>query len=794
MIKNSFLVAYRTLLKNKTYAFLNISGLSIGLACVITIFIVVRFELSFDNFHKSSDRIYRVISGAKTGTSDIEKPGVPYLFNESLKIDKPDIKSATILIGGDNQITLLNENNSTVKYNDKKGLMYATPNFFQIFSFPWIYGNANVLSQPNSVALSKSAAGQYFGNWQKAIGQTIQIDQNKIYNVAGILEDPPTNTDFQFKIIASYASLPRLNSWNEIWSNRQNYILLPENISKNNLEEFLLGVANKNFEQSTTKHYFYLEPLSDVHRNSNFLNFIRRSMPIAVILILTFIGGFLLLIACINYINLSTAQAFKRGKEIGMRKVLGSSRSQLILFYLSETLLITLVAAVLAIGLSFLFLPFIKSLIGIPDSFNGWNQSIVIFFIAVIIFCTLFSGVYPAVIIARFNPISSLKNEVVYQSGKSINVRKLLVVLQFSISQILIICTFILIRQMNFINNMDLGFDKDAIIIVPIPKDTLSTQKLQYIRQELLNNPSIKHVSFSSSSPFSEANLQSKFQFDQRSKAEDFNANIDFIDYDFFNTYKMELLAGRGITASDSSKEFVINETMLNKLSLKSAKDAIGKYIKLEGQSPKLVVGVIRDFHQSNVFTKIPPVILTSNNKNYTLINLKVQLNSFSATLANIKSIWSATFSKDAFEYDFLDSQIKLQYQALSNIIILFNFFTAVAIIIACLGVYGLISYTIVQKTKETAIRRVLGASLLNIIGLFTNNMIKLICIALLFAVPLSIFIMSNLLQLFAYRTSMSWWIFLIGGTVTLFLALTTVIFKILKAAMLNTVKNLRVQ
>ncbi len=791
MIKNVFLVAYRTLLRNRTYAFLNISGLSIGLSCVITIFIVVSFELSFDNFHQNSDHIFRIISGTKTGNSDFQKPGVPYPFSNALKIDKPDIKSATILIGGDNQITILNSNNT--KYKDKKGLVYAGSDFFQIFKFSWLYGDAKSLDQPGFIALNESTANQYFGNWNQAIGQIIQIDQDKVYTVGGIIKDPPSNTDFQFKIIASYSSLNRINNWNEIWSNRQSYILLPNNVSKNNIESFLSGFANKNFDNSNSKHYFLLEPLSDVHRNSNFLNFLRRSMPIAIILILTFIGGFLLLIACINYVNLSTAQSFKRGKEIGIRKVLGSSRSQLILFYIFETLLIILIAVILAIVFSFLFLPFIKSLIGIPDSFNGWNQSLILFIIAIIIFCTVFSGLYPAFLIARFNPVSSLKNQVVSQSGKSINLRQTLVILQFVISQILIICTFIMIRQMNFINKMDLGFDKEAVIVLPIPNDSVSVQKFNVVKQQLLGIPSIKYVSFSNSSPFSDANIQSKLQFDQRPQTEDFEANIYSTDNDFFKTYKMLFLAGRPLAESDTANEFVVNEEMIHKLNVQNPKSLIGKFIKLEGQSPKLIVGVIKNFHQ-NVFTKITPVILTSNIKNYRFLNIKVQMNSFATTISNIKSICSSAFPKDVFEYHFLDSQIKYQYEALSNIIILFNFFTVVAIIIACLGVYGLISYDIIQKTKETAIRRVLGASLFNIISLFTKNIIKLILVALLISVPLIIFIMSNLLQLFVYRTSMPLWIFLVGGAATILLALFTVIFKILRAALSNTVKNLRTQ
>lgn len=507
---------------------------------------------------------------------------------------------------------------------------------------------------------------------------------------------------------------------------------------------------------------------------------------------LSLIGVFLLIIACINFINLATAQSINRSKEVGIRKVLGSSKKQLIIQFLSETFLITFASGMIAIVLAFIVLPLLNNLLQTSLEIQ-LSFPLMAFLSGIIIIVTFLSGFYPAIVLSGFNPITVLKGKFTNRAASGLSMRRVLVVFQFTVAQTLIIGTLIIVSQMNFFQNAPMGFDKDAILTVPIANDSERLSKMDALKMELLQQSGIKSVSLSAFSPIDKAHWDSDFKFDNAVQKSGFTTEFKWADADYFKTYNIQFIAGMPYNQADTANGFVVNEMMVKKLGFNNPEDIIGKKINFwDGTMVAPVVGVVKDFNSNSLQTEMTPIVLGSYKMVYRLINIKIQPQRAKQTLAAIERIWSKTYPDFIYEYQFLDDKIASFYKQESQLSQLYKIFAGIAIFISCLGLYGFVSFMAAQRTKEVGIRKVLGASVINIIYLMSKEFTLLIGIAFLIAAPLAYYLMHQWLQNFAYRINIGVEIFLLTILISEFIAWLTVGYQAIKAAMANPVKSLR--
>lgn len=684
------------------------------------------------------------------------------------------------------------------KFKEETAVIFAGPEFFQIFNYPWLAGDPQkALAEPNAVALTKSEAEKYFGDWKKAMGRFIKLDNQVLLQVTGVLENLPPNSDFQKNVFVSYQTIKSLIStdnftnWGSVWSDSQCYILLPAGTTATSVNAFLVNFLKK-YAPTDKNHAYLVQPLSDLHFNENYPPPSFRSITKGTVLSLVLIGVFILLIACINFINLATAQAIGRAKEAGVRKVLGSNRSQLISQLLGETFLIVLIAVLGALLLVQLVLPWVQPLTNLPENYTFITApQLFSFLLGILVVVTLLSGFYPALTLSGFRPIEALKSKMSVQKVGGVSLRKALVVLQFSISQVLIIATLIAMAQMNFIQTKDLGFNQKAVLLAEIPDDSVARTKIQLLRNKFAALPGVAQVSFNFAAPSSGSTSNTNFKFTSTAQDEDFPLNVKAADAEYFNTFGLRFLAGRAYVPSDTVREVVVNEMLIKKTGLKNPQEAIGKTIEFWGRKYP-VVGVVQDFNQASLRQPIVPIAMASQKNNFRQVALKVSGRNMAETQKQVEEIWSAAFPDYVYEAMFLDDRIAQFYEDDTKLAQLFKVFAGIAIFIGCLGLYGLVSFVAIQKTKEIGIRKVLGASLPNIITLLSKDFIKLVLLANLIAWPLAWWVMQKWLQDFEYRTPVSWWIFAVAGLVALVLAVVTVSFQAIKAGLANPVNALK--
>jgi predicted permease len=804
MFENYLKTALRNLKRNKGYAFINVSGLGVGMAAGLLIFLIIGFETSFDNFHKQRKNIFRVGSEFNAPEGVNYSGGAAFPVGAALKLDFPQIKEvATIFKNDDVQVTITNDATHQQKKLQEADFFYAQPSFLKIFDFSWVAGDPEkALSDPNSAVLTQKTAEKYFGDWKSAIGKTIKINNKYLFKVNGILKDIPANTDFPLSVVAAYSSLRNTplrgmeNDWVSTYSDAFTFVVLPPELSPEKLNSEFKAFAKKHKPEAYAKDSYILQPLSEMHYDDRFGNFRSHTFSHELIRALALIGIFLVAIACVNFINLATAQAVNRSKEVGVRKVLGSNRSQLALQFLGETALITLAALAIAICIAATALPFLNSLLKDQITMNFvTNPGLILFLIIIVISVTLLSGLYPATILSGFNPVTALKSKISSKMVGGIALRRALVVLQFAIAQILIIGMLIVVSQMNYFKNASLGFDKAAIINVPMPSDSASRSKMDYLRDQLLANTDIVNASFSFASPSADGNWSSDFKFNHSPKNTDFGANLKWADAAYFKTYGLQFVAGRAYYPNDTVNEFVVNETLVRKLGLHNPEEILGKEINFwDGSKVAKVVGVIKDFNCYSLRLAMAPVVLSTWKNVYQTINIKIKPGSERSVLPFVEKIWNESFPEYVYEYQFLDKTIENFYTQENQLSTLYKIFAGIAIFISCLGLYGLVSFMAVQRTKEVGIRKVLGASSGNIIYLLSREFTLLILIAFLIAAPIAYFIMHNWLQNYSYRISLGVSIFAMAIAGSIIIAWITVGYRAVKAAMANPVKSLRTE
>ncbi|HMC87109.1 MAG TPA: FtsX-like permease family protein, partial [Chitinophagaceae bacterium] len=605
------------------------------------------------------------------------------------------------------------------------------------------------------------------------------------------------------KLVVAYGtgSTGSIMAKNTDWEDRTNsgfgcYIMLPPNISVDNFNQ-QLRVYSAKVESSDDKDSHIVQPLSAVHYDTQTGNYSNKTISRQLLNVLWLIAAFILLIACVNFINLSTAQAVNRAKEVGVRKVLGSNKSQLQIQFIIETFLIVSIAVILAAVITILALPSVNQLLELSLSFSILNNpAIILFLLTVTIVVTAFAGFYPSVVLSRFNPVNALKSKRTANTTKGISLRRGLVVFQFIIAQALIIGTLIIVQQMNYFMNQPLGFDKDAIVNVPFRVDSLRLSRLDYLKKQLLSVNGVQSVSFSSNTPVEDANdMLSTFKFNHATKETDFKAILKFADNEYLPAYKLPLIAGRNLQRSDMVREFLVNESFVKNLGLKNTEDILNKEISIwDGQIKCPVVGVLKDFNDRSFRQDLSPLLITTDIVMYNQAAIKLSTTNTSSTLQSVKTIWEQTFPNFVYEYRFLDDKIDSFYKQENQLTQLYKIFAAIAIFLSCLGLYGLASFMAVQRIKEVGIRKVLGATAGSIVYLFSKEFIILIAIAFAIATPLAWYYMHQWLQDYAYRINISWWLFAAGGLVAIMIALITISFQAIKAAVANPVKSLRTE
>jgi predicted permease len=672
-----------------------------------------------------------------------------------------------------------------------------------MFDFGWLSGSPEAsLKGPNNAVLTQATAEKFFGTWRSAIGKTIKLENKTLYTITGILKNVPANTDFPLSIVVPYSAIgntyikDNLNDWVSTFGGAYTFAVFPPELSVIKFNADMVSFAKKHKPAEYSKDAYIAQPLTEIHYDDRFGNFREHTFSHSLIKALILIGIFLLVIACVNFTNLATAQAVNRSREVGVRKVLGSNRHQLAFQFLSETALITIVALMAALAIAVTALPFLNKLLEVEMSLNFFTDpSLILFVFAVAIVVTLLSGIYPAIILSGFNPITALKSKVSAQMAGGISIRRGLVVLQFAIAHVLIIGMLIVVKQMDYFKNASLGFDKAAIINVPVPADSINHVKIDHLRNQLLANSDIQNVSFSFTSPSSEGNWSSDFKYNHATKTTDFSANLKWADADYFKTYHLQFVAGRPYYPADTVHEFVVNETLLRKLGIRDPKDAIGKEINFwNGVKVAKIVGVIRDFNSYSLREPMAPVVLSTWKDVYQTINIKIKAGSEKPVLAYVEKLWNQAFPDYVYEYKFLDETIRNFYKQENQLSQLYKIFAAIAIFISCLGLYGLVSFMAVQRTKEVGIRKVLGASVQNIVYLLSKEFTLLIIIAFVISAPVAYYIMHQWLQNYSYRIPLGISIFVLAIISSVVIAWITVGHRAIKAAMANPVKSLRTE
>jgi putative ABC transport system permease protein len=812
MLKSYFKTAFRSLGRNRNYTIINIAGMAVGIAVCMMIFLIIQFHTSFESSHPKKDRIYRVLTEFHHGDAATISYGkdVPYPMPLGLKTAFPQIEQvAPIFASQNDQLSLLDNNGTPVKtFKEQRGVFFTSPSFFKMFDFPLLAGSYTSLEDPNNVLLTKEIAEKYFDDWKTAIGKTIKLESgghifehgSDRLKVSGILATIPANTDLQLKLVVSFGTgitgdfMSSSTDWDGTTTNFGCYVLLPPDVSVDKFNQ-QLGAYSRKVKSSGNKDSHILQPLSAVHYDTQTGNYSNKTISPELVKVLWLIAAFILLIACVNFINLSTAQAINRAKEVGVRKVLGSNKAQLQTQFIIETFLIVTSAVILATVVTSLALPFVNQLLELSFSFNTLNKpAIILFLLTVTIVVTALAGFYPSIVLSRFNPIHALKSKLTANTTRGISLRRGLVVFQFIIAQVLIIGTFIIVQQMNYFMEQPLGFDKNAIVNVPFRVDSLRISRLDHLKEQLLSINGVQAVNFSSNTPVEDANdMWSPFKFDRAIKEADFKAITKFADNEYVPTYKLQLIAGRNLKPSGMTREFLVNESFVKSLGLKKPEDILNKEISIWDDQIKCpVVGVLKDFNDRSFHHDLAPLLITTNMTMYNQAGIKLATTNISSTLQSVKGIFEQTFPNFVYEYRFLDDKVESFYKQENQLAQLYKIFAGISIFLSCLGLYGLASFMAAQKIKEVGIRKVLGATAGSIVYLFSKEFIILIAIAFGIASPIAWYFMHQWLQNYAYRINISWWLFAAGGLVAIIIALATISFQAIKAAVANPVKSLR--
>jgi putative ABC transport system permease protein len=792
MLKSYLKIAWRNLMKNKVFSFINITGLTIGITVCMMIFLFIMNEFSVDKFHKNKELIFRVMRGY-----DKSKPSVAYLsgpYAPALLNDFPGQIKKAVRVGVSNGLISF----ANKAFNEKR-LYLADEDFFTLFSFPLLKGDAaTALKNPGSVVLTETTAKKYFGTTENAMNKMVDLDKELHLKVTGIAKDVPSNSHMVFDLVVPLSNYFHSGGFNE-WINNGyfTYVLLDKPASKEKLEKQFPAFMEKYMGKEMAEYGFHfnltLTPLSDIYFEpaSAFDNV--KHGDKAVVYIFLSIAILILVIACINFMNLSTIRAVERSKEVGLRKVMGALRNNLVWQFIGESLLLTCIACVLSIGLLELLMPFYNQLLGysLMVTWNTWP--IYLFLVGVIIIAGFLAGSYPAFFLSAFSPIQALKGKL--RLGKAGSFfRQTLVVVQFSISVFLIIGTMIIIMQMKYVKSKNLGYDEAQTVVVSIDNNDIYNHRITF-KNELQNQPGIYAVSLMSGEPGGFFDVQG-FKVEGKNVGT-FKFRSEFADFEYVKTLGLKIISGRNFSSSfptDSANAVLINRTAATLLGW-TPEQAIGKRIQnsIRDSLSRQVIGVVEDFHFLSLKQKLDALIISPGDDRRVAV-IKIQPGNLSATIKTIQQVYNRAAPVYPFEYNFLDQKFDQLYKTDLRQQTILSVFSGLAIFIACLGLFGLASFTATKRTKEIGVRKVLGSSTGNIVVLLSTDLLKPVLMATCIAIPVGYSAMNNWLNNFAYRTPLHWWIFVLAAFLTIVIALFTVSFKAVKAGLANPTKSLRAE
>ena len=794
MLKNFFTIAWRNLWKNKAYAGINILGLSLGIGCSILIFSLVSYHLSFDDFHPGKDRIYRVVTEFHDEIADFSQ-GVPSPLGKYFRKDYDYAEKVARVIGFRNNLVTFQSGSETKKFEEEKGVVFAEPDFFDVFHFPLLKGDkATMLQLPRQAVITERLAQKYFGSAEAAMGKTIRVDDKSDFAIVGILKDIPVNTDRKQEIYLSYddvrawrKDLASDSSWGSIHSQCMCFMRLKLSVTAAQVDQALAAMGKKYQKGRDVKYtIFRLQPLSDIHFNGNFGGAVDKKYLWA----LAFIGVFILATACMNFINLATAQALNRSTEVGIRKVLGGVRGQIFWQFIMETAFIAVFAVVIGYFLAMATLPVLNTLFKSEIGFHLFRDPAAVGFLAALLIIVVFlSGSYPGLVLSRFKPVAALKSKLSQKEIGGFSLRRVLVVTQFTISQMLIIGTIVIASQLQYTQTLDLGFEKNATVLLPLPVN--DPVKLHTMKARITGIAGIRGISFCTRPPASEGNSTTDFRFANRAEDEHWEVNYKIADDQFLPAFGLRLVAGRNIFPGDSVRECVVNETMVRRLNLPTASDVLGQQLHINDLA-LTVVGVVHDFNNESLHSDISPIAIYPNYSQYRLCAVKIDPAHVHADLADLERIWNDIYPSYLYSYDFFDEKIAQFYETDASLLKIIELFAGIAVFIGCLGLYGLTSFMAVRKTKEIGVRKVLGASIPSILWLFGREFSRLVLIAFVVAAPAAWWIMHQYLQDFKYRIPIGPGIFLLAIAATFVIVVLTVGYRSMRSALANPVRALR--
>ncbi|MGV3558646.1 ABC transporter permease [Larkinella arboricola] len=798
MLTNYLKIAWRNLLRNWGFSAINVLGLTVGVTACLLISLYVRHELSYDQFHQKASRVYRLVTDIKTPTETINTESTAFAMANAVKTGLPEVEQAVRLL---NRGMLVQRGEH--KFQEDR-LLYADSALFEVFSFPLLKGNPRTaLVAPFSVVLTEKAALKYFGN-EDPIGKALMLDGQNSATVTGVVADVPDNSHVKFDILVSMATLTRTFApgIDDQWGNFGpiTYLLLKEHTNAaavtSRLPDLLERRAGSFMKQNKMQFTLLLEPLTDVYLRSPRHTQGTEGGSLTNIYVFSIVAGFILLIACINFMNLVIARSSERAKEVGVRKVVGAVRSQLTGQFLSESVLLSFIAFILAGILCELLLPAFNTLSGKIISHSLFTDGT--YWLTLLGLAALvggFAGIYPALVLSSFKPIAVLKGRFV-SSSQGILLRRTLVVVQFMISVSLTIGTLVAYRQLNFMRNQQLGFQKDQTLVVSLPDRDYMLKNQRALRNQMATLPGVQAVTVSSHLPGG-GSMGAYTEIENKmGEMQAANMGLYSVDFDFLPQYGVKVVAGRVFSpkfSTDSTQALVINEAAARALGYHSPDQIIGKRFSQWGRKGQ-IIGVVKDFHTSSLRERIEPLTLRIEPSDFSLFSLKVKGADVTETIRALERFWKTAVPQRPFDYYFLDQAFDKQYRAEERFGKLFLYFSGLAIFIACLGLFGLTSYTTVQRTKEIGVRKVLGASVPSIVLLLSKDFLKLVLIAVILAAPVAWWAMDTWLRDFAYRINVEWWILVLAGVLAIAIAFLTVSFQSIKAALTNPVKSLRTE
>jgi putative ABC transport system permease protein len=801
MLKNYLTIAVRNLLRQKSSAILNIAGLSLGITASIVLFLLLQRFTSYDKFQSNYDRIYRVVTQSDGNNGKNYTSGVPSVLPPAFRLDFPEAEEVTFTQYNSGALIIVPQaDGDNKKFSEEAGVVYAEKNIFKIFDRAVLMGKVETsLDEPNEAVISKALALKYFQR-EDVIGEVIKFGVHE-FKIGAVIENPPSNTDFPFTLLLSYETIRKNNEehgWGSIWSDEHCYFLLKDGESISNMESRMLDFTRKHHtERNSGNTEFLIQPLSEIHFDGRFSNYSYDTVSRGALLALSVIAIFLIVTACINFINLATAEAIKRSKEVGIRKTLGSARGQLVMQFLGETAIVTLVAILVSICLAQLALSFLNPFLEMDLSLSfSTNPMLRVYVIIIFIVVSLLSGMYPAIVLSGFKPAQALKSQINNRNSSGYALRKGLVVAQFFISQFFIIGTIVLIAQTRYFQNKELGFRKDAIINIPIPErevpgTDISGSKMRALKTEIDRLAGIELSSLCYAPPASGNVNGTVFILEGQTDDNKKETQVKPADGNFIALYDIKVIAGSTLTDADTITGLVVNRKFAEVAGFDNPEDIVGKRVKI-WRTMQPVVGVVENFHTTSLRHNIEATALMNRLQNYRTLSIRINPEAFQATLPEVRKLWEEAYPNHIFDYSFLDENIRNFYRGDQRTSTLITIFTSLAIFIGCLGLFGLTAFMANQKTKEIGIRKVLGASVESIMFMFSKEFVKLILMGFVLAAPVAWLAMNEWLSEFAYRINLGAWIFVSGIGITLIIALVTVGYRSLRAAMSNPVKSLR--